>query len=63
MTNYEIKVLPRVGSPFTMTYESAEDFSGAVLAYDRTGIKIECDRSLMVRVDTRLSRLANYAGD
>lgn len=63
MTNYEIKVLPKVGEPFVMTYANAEKFSVAVNAYAMSGIKIECDRSLVVRVNTRLSARSNYAGD
>lgn len=63
MTNYQIKVFPKIGEPFTNTYKSAEDFSIAINAYRMCNIKIECDYSLSVPVNTRLSRLANYAGD
>jgi hypothetical protein len=63
MTNYEIKVLPKVGEPFVNTYADAERFSIAVNAYRMSNIRIECDYSLCVPVNTRLSRLANYAGD
>jgi len=63
MTNYEIKVLPRKGEPFVNTYENAERYSIAIQAYDRSGISIECDRSKMVSVETRLPKNYNYVGD
>lgn len=63
MTNYTIKVIPAKGEPFVNTYENAERYSIAINAYRMCNIKIECDYSLMVSVNTRLSRLSNYAGD
>lgn len=63
MTNYEIKVSPKIGEPFVMTYANAEKFSIAVSAYRMSGIKIEFDRSLVVPVNTRLSVRSHYAGD
>ena len=63
MTKYEIKVLPKIGEPRIESHDSAERYSIAIHAYDRCGIRIECDRSKMVAVNTRLPRNANYAGD
>jgi hypothetical protein len=63
MTNYEIKVFPKVGEPFVNSYSTIERYSIAVNAYSLYGIKIECDRSLVVDVNTFMSVLSNYAGD
>jgi hypothetical protein len=63
MTNYKIKVFPKVGEPFVNTYENAERFSIAINAYRMCNIRIECDYSLSVPVNTRLPRNYNYAGD
>jgi hypothetical protein len=63
MTNYVIKVTPRKGEPFVMTYPNAERYSIAINAYRMSGIQIECDYSLSVSVDTRLPRNYGYTGD
>lgn len=63
MNTFEIKILPKKGEPRIETFDNAERYSIMVHAYDRSNIRIECDRSKMVAVETRLPRNANYAGD
>lgn len=63
MSNFQIKVLPKVGEPRIETYDNAERYSIAIHAFDRCNIRIECDRSKMVSVETRLPKNYNYVGD
>lgn len=63
MTNYEIKIPLKNGECRIEKFDNAERYSIMIHAYDRSGIRIECDRSKMVAVETRLPKNANYAGD
>ena len=63
MTNYQITIVPLNGEARVVEYPNAERFSVMVHSYNRCGIKIQYDPSLMVEVETRLPRNANYVGD
>lgn len=62
MSLYEVKVFPRRGEPFVMTYPNVQVYSDAVSGYDFAGIKIECDRSILVSPRV-VSKSDFWAGD
>ena len=63
MSNFQIKVLAKNGEHRIETFDNAERYSIMIHAYDRCNIRIECDRSKMVAVETRLPKNYNYVGD